>query len=210
MKIFTHRGWSAGEIENSLLAFRKAVDASVHGVEFDVRYGADRKTVICSHDPVSVGTEVTLDDVLEYLETTKLELLIELKEYSDEFYDDVVSLVRKHDLVDRTTIFGFPPEAQFFLWESRQDIKLGIIAPYPQDIKKYILLYNPDMVLLGWGNKKERLKFKIAWSVLSLPRTFAKYSKIKFVIGVAYGSDDKKWLSKQQGLYGITADMPIL
>ncbi|MGB2580399.1 MAG: glycerophosphodiester phosphodiesterase [Minisyncoccia bacterium] len=210
MKIFTHRGWSAGEIENSLLAFRKSVDAGVEGVEFDVRYGADGKTVVCAHDPVSVDTAVTLDEVLQYLETTKLELLIELKEYSDEFYEDVVCLVRNHDLADRTTIFGFPQEAQFFPWRKRQDVKLGIIAPYPQDIKRYIEMYEPDMVLLGWGNKKERLKFKLAWSALSLPKTFAKYSQIKFVIGVAYDSGDKKWLSRQQGLYGITADMPIL
>lgn len=210
MKIFGHRGWSAGQNENTIFAFKKSVEEGIGGVEFDVRYGADGKTVICAHDPVSGVTAPTLDEVLQYLEPTKQELLIELKEYSDEFYEDVVSLVRKHDLVDRTTIFGFQPEAQFFPWEKRQDVKLGIITPYPQDIKKYIEMYDPDMVLLGWGGKKERLKFKIAWSVLSLPRTFAKYSKIKFVIGVAYGSDDKKWLSKQQGLYGITADMPIL
>lgn len=209
MKIFTHRGWSAGEIENTLSAFRKSVDASVDGVEFDVRYDTLGKTVVCAHDKVTDNRAPTLDEALTYLSSTKIELLIEIKESSEDFYSKVVESLRKYNLISRTTIFGFPPEAKFFPWEERQDVKLGIIAPYPNDIKRYVEMYDPDTVLLGWGNKKERLKFKIAWSMLSLSRTFAKYSKIKFVIGVAYGSDDKKWLSKQQGLYGITADMPI-
>lgn len=210
MKIFTHRGWSAGEIENTLLAFRKSADARSYGVEFDVRYGPLGKTVVCAHDKVADNKALSLDEALQYLKQTDMELLIELKEYSDEFYAEVVDLLRKHNLVNRTTIFGFQPEAQLFPWKARQDIKLGIIAEYPQDIKKYIRLYNPDMVLIGWGDKIERLQFRIAWTLLSLRKTFEKYSTIKFVIGVAYTEKDRKWLSKQSGLYGITADMPHL
>lgn len=210
MKIFTHRGWSAGEIENTLSSFRKSADVRAHGVEFDVRYGLDGKTVVCAHDKVEDNKALSLDEALQYLKQTDMELLIELKEYSDEFYSNVVGLLRKHNLVNMTTIFGFHPEAQLFPWKTRQDIKLGIIAEYPQDIKKYTGLYNPDMVLIGWGNKNEKLQFRIVWAFLSLQKTFAKYPTIKFVIGVAYTENDRKWLSKQQGLYGITADMPIL
>lgn len=211
MKIFTHRGWSAGEIENTLSAFRKSADAHSYGVEFDVRYGLDGKTAVCAHDKVADNKALPLDEAFHYLTQTNMELLIELKEYSDEFYADVVvGSLRKHNLVNRTTIFGFPPVAQLFPWGDRQDIKLGIIAEYPQDIKKYIRLYNPDMVLIGWGDKIERLQFRIAWTLLSLRKIFEKYSTIKFVIGVAYTEKDRKWLSKQSGLYGITADMPHL
>lgn len=210
MKIFTHRGWSAGEIENSLLAFRKSVDADVDGVEFDVRYGADGKTVVCAHDKVTDNRAPTLEEVLKYLSPTKLELLIEVKESSDDFYIQVVNLIRKYELVGRTTIFGFPNEAKKLPWGTREDIKLGIIAEYPQDIKKYIEMYNPDMVLLGWGDKKERLQFRLAWAFLSLKKTFAKYPAIKFVIGVVYTENDRKWLSKQSGLYGITTDLPLI
>lgn len=210
MKIFTHRGWSAGEIENTLSAFKKSADAHSYGVEFDVRYGPLGKTVVCAHDKVADNKALSLDEALQYLKQTDMELLIELKEYSDEFYADVVGSLRKHNLVNRTNLFGFAPEAQLFPWKARQDIKLGIIAKYPHDIKKYIELYNPDVVLLGWGNKKERLQFMTAWAFLSLRKTFEKYPTIKFVIGVAYTENDRKWLSKQQGLYGITADMPLL
>ncbi|PIQ35719.1 MAG: hypothetical protein CO060_01115 [Candidatus Yonathbacteria bacterium CG_4_9_14_0_2_um_filter_43_16] len=137
-------------------------------------------------------------------------MLIELKEFSKEFYKDAIRLIRKYNAVDRTTIFAFQTEAGLFSWYARQDIKLGIIAPYPKCIKKYIEMYNPYMVLLGLGNKKERLKFRTVWSFLTPQKTFTKYSNIKFVIGVAYTASDKKWLCRQHGRYGITADMPLV
>ncbi|KKW08073.1 MAG: Glycerophosphoryl diester phosphodiesterase [Parcubacteria group bacterium GW2011_GWA2_49_16] len=209
MKIFSHRGLAAGEDENTLLAFKKSVELRLDGVEFDIRYGVDGETVICAHDKVVGNTAPMLAEAFQYLASTNLELLIEFKEYSDDFYAKVVEQIRQYNLVSRTTIFGFYSEAKQFPWATRQDIKLGIIAEYPQHLKKYIVLYNPDMVLLGWGNKKQRLQFKTVWAVLSLAKTFAKYPTVKFVIGVAYTKDDGHWLSKQAGLYGITADMPL-
>lgn len=209
MKIFAHRGWSAGFGENTIAAFKKSIEAGIDGVEFDVRYGADGKTEVLSHDKTRDSATLTLDEALRYLQPTNLEFLIEFKEYSDEFYALVVECLRKYNLVGRTTIFAFPKEAKHFPWADRKDIKLGIIAPYPKDIKKYITTYNPDMILLGWGNKRERLKFKLAWAVLSLAKTFARYPSVKFSIGVAYGDMDKQWLAHQKGLYGITADLPL-
>ncbi len=209
MKIFAHRGWAEGEIENTLLAFEKSANAGFDGVEFDVRYGADGKTIVLSHDPGDTLAP-SLEDALQYLKSTNLELLIELKEYSDDFFVLLTQQLRKFDLVDRTTIFAFPEICTHFPWKLRQDIRLGIIAPYPGDIKKCIEKYNPDMVLMGWGNKKERLQFKFAWSMLSLAKTFAKYPAVKFIVGVAYKEGDKHWLSKKKGLHGFTADMPLL
>lgn len=210
MKIFAHRGWSAGLGENTISAFKKSVDEEVDGVEFDVRYGVDGETVILSHDKTGDSSALTLDEALRYLQTTNLELLIEFKEYSDEFYALVVECLRKYNLVGRATIFAFPKEAKHFPWTDRKDIKMGIIAPYPKDIRKFIEAYSPDMILFGWGNKRERLKFKLAWAVLSLAKTFARYPSVKFSIGVAYGKEDARWLVRQKGLYGITADLPLL
>lgn len=210
MKTFAHRGWSEGVEENTISAFQKALDKSIDGVEFDVRYGADGKTVVLSHDPATNSAVVTLEEALEYLSSTNLELLIELKEYTDDLYVSVVQYLRKHKLVERATLFAFPHVAEKFPWRFRYDIKLGIITPYPRDIKKYILRFEPDMALMGWGTKKERLQFKTVWTFLSLKKTFAKYPTIKFVIGVAYAESDKTWLGKQSGLYGHTADMPLL
>lgn len=210
MKIFSHRGWSAGVGENTLQAFKKSIEFGVDGIEFDVRLSSTGQLVIISHNQTNDSDTLSLDSALVYLKQFDIEILVELKEYSDEFYSLVVENIRKHDLVNRTTVFAFPKEAEFFPWNDKRDVKLGIIAPYPNDIKKYIEAYNPDMILLGWGDKKERLKFGIVWRVLSLPRVFAKYPMVKFIIGVAYSENDESWLSKQVGPYGGIADLPLI
>lgn len=209
MKLFAHRGWSTGSEENTINAFRKSVELGVDGVEFDVRFGGDGQTVVVSHDPVGGAPVLSLDEVLGYLKETNLELLIELKEHNEVFYSLVVEHLIRHDLVQRATIFAFPRIAHEFPWANRENIKLGIIAPYPTYIKKFIEQYNPDMVLMGWGDTKERFLFKLAWNVLSLKKIFAKYSPIRFVVGVAYSGKDKSWLARQTGIYGITADLPL-
>ncbi|PIQ35720.1 MAG: hypothetical protein COV32_00600 [Candidatus Yonathbacteria bacterium CG10_big_fil_rev_8_21_14_0_10_43_136] len=61
MKIFTHRGWSAGNNENTLRAFKKSVTYGADGVEFDIRYGVDKKTFICAHDQVLNDSELTFE-----------------------------------------------------------------------------------------------------------------------------------------------------
>ncbi len=209
MKTFAHRGWSAGPNENTLASFQKSYDAHLDGVEFDVRFDRDGKTVVLSHDVVETETALTFDDALKFLSSTKLELLIEFKEYTDELYSEVVRQISAYRVTDRVTIFGFPETAKHFPWSTEREVKLGIIAPYPHNLKNYILAHNPDMILLGWGNKTERMMFKIVWTVLSLANSFAKYPHVKFVIGVTYSEKDKAWLSRQNGLYGTILDMPL-
>ncbi|MFZ2832265.1 MAG: glycerophosphodiester phosphodiesterase, partial [Minisyncoccia bacterium] len=201
--------WSAGPNENTLVSFQKSYDAHLDGVEFDVRFDRDGKTVVLSHDKVTVDDVLTLEEALRFFATTKLKLLIEFKEYSDDFFNEVVRLVGMHQLLDRVTIFGFPETAKHFPWSTEREVKLGIIAPYPHNLKNYILAHNPDMILLGWGNKTERMMFKIVWTVLSLANSFAKYPHVKFIIGVTYSEKDKAWLSRQNGLYGTILDMPL-
>ncbi len=209
MKIFAHRGWSAGENENTLIAFKKSVDADFDGVEFDIRYGVDGKSVVVSHDPATSTDVLGLEEALLFLRETHFELLIEFKEYTDELYMKVVETLRKYNLEDRATLFAFHSVAEKFPWENRGTMKLGIIVPYPHHIKKYIGAYHPDVVLFGWGTKRERMLFKIMWSLSSLPRMFKKYPQIKFIIGVAFTRKDKVWLDKQSGLYCYTADFPL-
>src|SRR6266508_4424456 len=49
MRIYAHRGASATEPENTLRAFRRALDIGAEGIEFDVHLTADRVPVVI-HD----------------------------------------------------------------------------------------------------------------------------------------------------------------
>ena len=49
MKIFAHRGYSGKYPENTMLAFKKALDIGVYGIELDVHKSKDGKLVVI-HD----------------------------------------------------------------------------------------------------------------------------------------------------------------
>ena len=49
MKVYGHRGYSGKYPENTMLAFRKAIEVGADGVEMDVQQTGDKKLVI-HHD----------------------------------------------------------------------------------------------------------------------------------------------------------------
>ncbi|MCI6039039.1 MAG: glycerophosphodiester phosphodiesterase, partial [Clostridiales bacterium] len=55
MKVYAHRGASAQYPENTMLAFEKAVEMGVDGIETDVHLSRDGQLVLC-HDETIDGT----------------------------------------------------------------------------------------------------------------------------------------------------------
>ncbi len=53
MKLFAHRGFSGKFPENTLLAFRKAAELDVFGVEFDVHLTADGQLVVIHDETIN-------------------------------------------------------------------------------------------------------------------------------------------------------------
>ena len=55
MKVFAHRGFSGAYPENTMLAFRKAIEAGADGIELDIHESSDGKLVII-HDESLIRT----------------------------------------------------------------------------------------------------------------------------------------------------------
>lgn len=74
MQIFGHRGYSAVYPENTMIAFRKALEAGADGIELDARLTADGQIIIM-HDPTvdrtTNGTGVVRD--MTFAEITALD-----------------------------------------------------------------------------------------------------------------------------------------
>lgn len=51
-KVFAHRGWSGKYPENTMLAFEKAIEIGVDGIELDVHLSKDRQIVIIHDETV--------------------------------------------------------------------------------------------------------------------------------------------------------------
>ena len=127
MKIVAHRGYSGKYPELSPLAFEKALDLPIHGVECDVRLTRDGKVVV-QHDPtldrtagrpgriskmdweelrgVDIGSGqrmMLLDELLELLEGKPHHLYIETKHPSgqgDILEEQMVLRLRYAGLID--------------------------------------------------------------------------------------------------------------
>lgn len=211
IKVVAHRGWSVGEEENTLNAFKKSYQKKgVFGVEFDVRWSTKRDRVVIAHDLDILDRALNLDVGLGFLSQTNLELFIEMKEFDESLFLKIIESLDNYNLKSKTIIFGFKEVATKFPWNNKKGVRLGIISKYPWEIKKDIFTFNPDFVLMGWDDRRwTKIVFKLIWNIFSLTNLCKKYIDTNFVIGVAKTSGDYKWLLKQKGIYGITADHPF-
>ena len=82
-KIFAHRGFSGKYPENTMLAFEKAVEIGVDGIELDVHLTKDNELVIIHDEDVKRTTngeglvkDMTLEELMEYIEKFSTEVNI--------------------------------------------------------------------------------------------------------------------------------------
>jgi glycerophosphoryl diester phosphodiesterase len=102
-----HRGAAALAPENTLRAFRAAVDAGVDLVEFDVIEAADGSLVV-AHGLVNVRPDTpTLDEALRFFvdEAPDIGVHLDLKLTRRE--RDVIGAIRRFDLVGRTFVSSY-------------------------------------------------------------------------------------------------------
>jgi glycerophosphoryl diester phosphodiesterase len=90
--VIAHRGASWDEPENTLPAFRRAIELGADYVEFDVHATRDGKLVVGHDRPRQSHSYPTLPDVLEVV-TGRIGVMLELKH---------PYLYRRHDIVRRT------------------------------------------------------------------------------------------------------------
>lgn len=125
-KVIAHRGASAAEPENTLAAFRAAVEMGADGVELDVRRTADGAGAVHHDAHLSDGRAVVALDSAELPEQVPLldaalaacgplEVNVEIKNWpADPDFDEercvaplVVDAVRDAGLVDRVVVSSF-------------------------------------------------------------------------------------------------------
>jgi len=150
MKFIAHRGWSAGEDENTLATFaRAASDDRIAGVEFDVCYAAGAMTLVVSHDPpLHIENTLTLDAALSFLSQTDLELFVEIKETG--LASVVIEKLVSSNVADRSVVFAFATVARSFPWERARPVRLGVIVMCPWNLNRVVRAYTPDVLFLGW------------------------------------------------------------
>lgn len=200
-----HRGWSAGEGENTLAAFqRAAAERRIDGVEFDVRRCRAGRLVV-SHDPPGDPDEaLPLGSALEFLVSTDLELLVELKEPATGV--EALGMIDEAGLGDRSLVFGFPDAVRDLPWHEARAARLGVIVQYPWQLRRLGRANRPDVILLGWDERAwTRMAFKSWWSVFSLSALARQWSAT-VIVGIVQRERDIRWLNRQ-GIEAAVVDL---
>jgi glycerophosphoryl diester phosphodiesterase len=124
-----HRGAASLAPENTLGAFRAAVEAGVDLVEFDVVAATDGQLVV-AHARADVGPDTpTLDDACRFFaqEAPEVGAHVDLKLTGRE--RDVVAVLRRHGLEDRTFVSSFYLRTARAIGAAGADIETGITFP---------------------------------------------------------------------------------
>jgi glycerophosphoryl diester phosphodiesterase len=209
MHLIAHRGWIAGEGENSLEAFARAdADPAISGVEFDVSRAPDSTALLVSHDPpLTAAGALRFDEALTFLAGTDLHLYIELKQ--EGLAPAVIDRLVAHGLADRAVVFAFAKVARSFPWHEPRPVKLGVIVEYPWDLNRWARQQKPDVLLLGWDDRTwTRVAFRSWWSCFSLERVGRRHG-VPVVVGVVQRQRDLDWL-KRQGIAAAVGDIDLI
>ena len=104
MKVIAHRGWSGKYPENTMLAFRSAVDAGCDGIELDVHLSRDGEVMII-HDEKLLRT-TGLSGLVSDFTRAELERMNAGKTKDDKFgYTPIPSLEEYLDYVSGYPVF---------------------------------------------------------------------------------------------------------
>ncbi len=154
--MIAHRGASAYETENSLIAIKKAIELNADRIEIDVRITSDDEIIVMHDEKINRTTKgfglvnkmsfaeikkikikhtdefvPTLQEVINVVKG-KCKLNIEIKELKAT--DKTVELIKMNQIVDETIVSSFSKEILFRLKELSPKIKRALLYSKPKGV----------------------------------------------------------------------------
>lgn len=147
--VLGHRGCAGLEPENTIIAFKKAIDIGVDLIEFDVRMTKDKKLVVIHDANVDRTTDgkgfvkdftfneikklnigknekiPSLEEALIFLKDKKPKIVIEIKEV--ETTEDVLKILKEMKIEEKVMIVSFYPEVLRKVKEINSKIETGFL-----------------------------------------------------------------------------------
>jgi glycerophosphoryl diester phosphodiesterase len=217
MLIVGHRGCSGSEAENTLAAFKKALDFKVDEIEFDLRVTVDNQVVI-SHDPImlskaGLSMQIELSNLSE-LRSIKPDLAT---------FDEIIDLTSRHTVLYIEIKPGVAVEPIIDIIEDRLgngwqagDFR---VASFDQKVLEEVKLKLPGIALIvleNWSSLRAHLRCKrLETNFVAMNQKWLWGGFIRSVTRrgwrlYAYTLNDpskaKAW--QAAGLYAIITDYP--
>lgn len=167
-KIMGHRGAKSECTENTMEAFKKAVELDAYGIETDVHRLFDGG-LIMYHDTVIKDLNQSIykfdtntvteklrsapffEDMIKYYSTTGKVLNIEIKDecgFCSDIGEDVVRLIKKYNMEEKTIISSFNHRVLIDIKKAHPELKIGILYWFANgfDVVEYCKKYSIDAV----------------------------------------------------------------
>ena len=222
MKIIAHRGFSASYPENTLLAFKKAIEIGVDGIETDLRLSRDDKAIIFHDDNLKRITGI--DNLPEALSVD------ELKELNAGDGESIPTLVDLLQLANKQVTLileiKYNPSTYKKLCEViEQDINDKLdwveVSCFEDKVLEYIHSLNPNIKIHKLIDKASTLKdkdFEKKYAYASYFDIDIKFNKLVLKLSlfkkykIIFWTVDKEDITKEKeaGLYGIMKNYPQL
>ncbi|MFC0525566.1 glycerophosphodiester phosphodiesterase [Pontibacillus salicampi] len=230
MNIFAHRGSSGFYPENTMIAFEKAIDDGVHGVELDVQLTKDGQMVVIHDETITRTTNgagyvkdftlhelkqydaggwfpypsmqriPTLDEVLRLLQPTSLQVNIELK-------NDVIPYA------------GLEEKVVSIIQEYNMESRIILSSFVPQSIQKVSQLAPfVERALLCMENQQDPIEQLHKYNANALhchyrlisPSLLERAKALHIPIRVFTVNDKDNWLRMMElGVDAIFTDYPL-
>ena len=223
--IIAHRGASACARENTLDAFKKAIDSGADMIEFDVRR-TKNNVFIAYHDEHIQGEMVkeltyeaaeelagrhgfSIPTVEEVLENTsgEIKLLVELKE--EGYEKDVLEVLLKHFKDDDLIIASFNAHSLKIIRDNYPKLKVGLILA--EDVSRDVMqrVFKPLRIKRSMGIEADYLI--LHWRLLG--SGFFEKAKINNKPVFVWTVNDERLLLEllnDERISGIITDKPDL
>jgi len=160
LKIIAHRGYTANHLENTLEAFKVALDFNADAIELDVHFTSDNQLVV-HHDyylgnpdngeglifrkPLSYIQDLTINDKYKIptleevfeLVGNNMQYELELKGFTNEFLQALIAMVQRFKLAKHIEFTSPNVYTLTRLKEIAPDLKTGVfIAQFPDWMDK--------------------------------------------------------------------------
>ncbi|GMT10574.1 hypothetical protein PFISCL1PPCAC_1871 [Pristionchus fissidentatus] len=154
-KVGGHRGVIGDVPENSMAAFQKALDSGADTIELDVMLTSDKRAIIMHDDTTDRTTNAkrivaqtpyegirrlklvhnnqetaekipSFDEALSFVKKNKLNVVIDVKDHSEEMVNEICRLITRYSLHDRAIVSSFNPLVPFLIKKTDDRILTGI------------------------------------------------------------------------------------
>ncbi|MFX1442569.1 MAG: glycerophosphodiester phosphodiesterase [Promethearchaeota archaeon] len=165
--IIGHRGANSIAPENTLKAFKKAIELKADFIEFDIRLSKDNETVIMHDDntfrttghdgqitnmtvkelkSLDCGEGEQIPTLHEVIELTNSKIGLQIEVCAPGMAEKLVSILRENDLIESSIVSSFQYSELLNIQKLEPNLKLGLLISANVESNKFVMKFTQKAI----------------------------------------------------------------